>query len=170
MRIFGKSVCLLAIYERQQRPQWLDNWLHGYPTSITQTVCAKHPVEQWQASIQAAYQTIDEDEDIMLVAEGIGVNAAVCWYYQTPIWIQKRIAAMILVSPCDQHLSSQSHAFQAAYFNYPAALIMSPQNHQETLNWAKNQAAQWQAKMFVQPLDTHWRWGMQLMQEMLLSP
>ena len=165
-----ENIRLFIISEQKKQAQWLENWIHGYPAVVAQTVDAQQDITDWQTHIQAAYQTIDEDEKIMLVAHDIGANAAVCWYYQTSILTHKRIAGMILISPNHQHNSCQHHTFQMTRFQHPTAVIMLPENDKQTLLWAEQQTKQWQAKLFIQQPTRNWSWGMQLMQEMLFNP
>lgn len=163
-----ENICLLVLSD-DDSPKWLNNWLHGYPTSIMQLVFANQSIQDWCETLNQAYLSIPDDEEVMLVAAGIGVNAAVCWYYHAAIWQHKTIAGMILVAPDWSHISVQETAFQAACFHHPTALIMLPENDEDALLSAKSQAYRWRAKLFIHQPDGVWSWGMKLMQEMLLA-
>ncbi|OAM31128.1 MULTISPECIES: alpha/beta hydrolase [Eikenella] len=170
------DLTLLLIRDRAEPPMWIDTWARSYPLVQTVACAADESIASWQARIQAAWQQIPEQA--MIVAHGAGTVAAMAWQFQNSLSGQQRIRGMILVSPLQSaYTNDAQHTLQRARTNCKAALVIGQgENPRCPTAWAAETAVLWQARLLRAPQPGHlnqhfggWQWGMQLMQEMLLS-
>ncbi|WP_037586441.1 alpha/beta hydrolase [Stenoxybacter acetivorans] len=156
---------------------WLDRWQVSYPSSFLSQASAMQTAAQWQRLLQGDADRINA-QNIMVVAHGIGALAWLAWWYQSDILTQKRVRAVMLVSP--PQAICQQEAFEVCsrvrLINLPAALVVGQDDVLCPKSWAQTQAQSWQMRLCEAPQSGHlneslhgWQWGMKLMQKMLLA-
>lgn len=177
MSDYLENIRLILIRDESEPPMWLDRWAVSYPMVHTIDVSGSQTITHWQTQLSGSLKTLSHDEQWVLVAHGAGANALVAWYCTTNTAMQKRVVVIILVAPIQALCQDDAmHTFQRVRFNCPTALVTSKDDDLSPSNWARQMAANWQARHLITPHCGHlntkldgWQWGMKLMQEMLLS-
>lgn len=169
------DLTLILLRDENENNMWIDYWAKSYPTIELIEISPNQSIAQWQKSIDMVAKKY-HDTNLILVAHGIGANAAIAWYYQSSLQMQKQIVAQILVSPLkDFFINHPEYTFDKVRFNCKTALVIGQNDPLCPLSWATQQAEKWQAKLILAPQIGHinhcanWQWGMKLMQEMVLQ-
>lgn len=155
---------------------WLDRWAVSYPLVAQQSVAASDGIDAWQRQCAAVWAGI-RSEAVMVVAHGCAALAWLAWLYQSDIQAQRRLKAVMLVSPEQAAWQEDAaHSLLRARSPCPTALVIGRDNPRCPPDWAAAQAQRWGARLLENPYAGHldaplhgWQWGMQLMQEMLDS-
>lgn len=172
-----ESQTLLLIRDKHMPEMWIDRWAVSYPVVHMLEISGSLHAQQWQNQIQQAVDTLEVNEKLVIVAHGVGANAVGVWYYGASILIQRRIKAIILVSPLKEIACLEAKSIlQKVRFLTPTALVIGQNDVLCPQKWANQQAQQWHARLLEFTQEGHldgilngWQWGMKLMQEMVLS-
>lgn len=162
-----EDLTLVLLGDAHAHEAWFSVWVRSYPSVRVCWIDEADDAEHWYEQVQAACNDVGS---VMLVAHGLGANAAATWYARSDVNTHKRVIAVILLAPV-QHTKQ---ALPRAYFQCPTAWVVSEHDMASPSDWGREQANAWHARFFVLSNEIHaqrrqnWAWGMKLMQEMLL--
>lgn len=171
-----EDLCLWLLRDAAAPSMWLDRWAVSYPLVAQQSVAVAGGIDLWQRQCAAVWADI-RSEAVMVVAHGCAALAWLAWLYQSDISSQRRLQAVMLVSPEQSAWQDDAaHSLWRARSPCPTALVIGHNDPRCPQAWAAEQAQRWGARLLQAPQSGHldaplqgWQWGMRLMQEILDS-
>lgn len=172
----GQDLTLLLAGDAAETEMWADEWVRSYPGSRLLKCAAADGAAVWQQQLAQAWVQTGSGK-VVLVGFGAGALACAAWYYQADFSVQKRLAAVILVSPLQADFdaaAAEGQAWCVCRFQGKTALVVGQGDALCPVDWAEGLAQRWQARLLHAPYRGHlngalggFAWGMRLMQEML---
>lgn len=158
----NEDLYLLIVRDADHAEAWTDVWERSYPLALTLDCRATDPDARWQENIAAL---VPPQGKLVLAACGAGACAAAAWYGRGSLREQKRVAAVILVSP--PHGLWRARRLDKVRFACRTAWVADGED-----DAARHTAETCGARWFVRERAERqhgngWEWGMRLMQEML---
>lgn len=171
-----EDLCLWLIRDADETAFWMDRWATSYPTTSVCEIRSSQSLQDWQNVLAQHWQSL-HGQPVMIVAHGAAVFALMAWLYRTDILIYRYVRAMMMVSPSQLFWKDDAEAtLSRTRLACPAAIVVGQQDSHCPKDWVEHLAQLWQARVIQAPQTGHlnetlggWQWGMQLMQEMLLS-
>lgn len=169
-----EDLTLFLIRDAAEGAMWIDRWALSYPMVAGAECGGGQPFADQQQAVARSFAQICGGH-VMVVAYGAGAAAFVAWYARLGLVAQRRIKGVILVDP-PREVCVGEGLRHIRLMCGRVALVVGENSSDCPLDWAREQAGFWGARLLVSPHEGRlngllggWQWGMKLMQEMLLA-
>lgn len=166
--MYTEDFTLLLVRDAAEPPMWTEHWARSYPLVQSVACAAGETAAEWRDAVQAAFDAADGA--VCVAAYGAATAAVAAWYAHLALTAQKRVRAVILVSPPQEVWTARDWRYPR--FQCRAAWVVAADAAER--GWAENTAAACGARLLIAPQSGRlaadagrWEWGMRLMAEML---
>ena len=135
--MYYEDCSLLLVAVAGEEPVWMSRWARSYPLVYHIACVADARAAIWADGIQSAFTQVDDA--VCVVAYGAGTVAVAAWYARLSLREQKRVKAVILVSPPPVLWQTSAGDWGSLYFQCRTAWVVGAQ--ETAALWAANAAA-----------------------------